>query len=196
MKGTVTTGLLALALSVGLSFQPVMANPPDYGSKGHGEGGYGGGGHGGGFGMGMGMPGHHTSTGHLLRGLLRSEKELGLTEDQVSKLKSIQLELDKTRIKTEADIMIGEREVASLTEDNKSDLGAIESKLKANASQEVALRLAAIKARRDAMAVLTPEQSERVKMIHEKMKAGMAERMGKHGDYKDKDGGKKDMDKK
>ncbi len=116
------------------------------------------------------MTRHHASTGHLLRGLLGSQKELGLTEEQVSKLKAIQLDLDRTRIKSEADIMVAERELEALVEDEKADLAAIEGKLKQSEMLEVGLRMAAIKARRDVMAALSPEQSQRVKAVHERLK--------------------------
>ena len=170
MIAKVLTGMCALLLGSAFSLQPVLADPPDGGySKGHG-GGYERE-HGGGHGMGMGMPGRHATTGHLLRGLLRSQKEFGLSEDQVSKLKAIQLDLDRTRIKTEADIMVAERELSSLVEDGKTDLGAIEAKVKQSEASQTSLRMAAIKARLDAMAVLTPEQSERVKMVHERMQS-------------------------
>src|SRR5919109_4545717 len=52
----------------------------------HGKGGYGhdGRGKGAGHGMGMGMMrGWHASTSHLLRHMLKHEKDLGLKEDQV-----------------------------------------------------------------------------------------------------------------
>jgi len=116
------------------------------------------------------MMGHHTSTGHLLRGLLGSQKEFGLTEEQVSKLKAIQLDLDRTRIKSEADIMVAERELEALVEDDKADLAAIEGKLKQSEMLEVGLRMTAIKARRDVMAALTPEQRQRIKAVHERMR--------------------------
>lgn len=180
MKGRIVTGLMAVLTAAVLSVQPALADPSEHAERGYGKG-HGEcceGGHGGGYGMGM--PGHHASTGHLLRGLLRSQKEIGLSEDQVNKLKALQLDLDKTRIKTEADIMVAERELASLVEDGKSDLGAIEAKVKQSESLQVGLRMAAIKARRDAMAVLTPEQSERIKMVHEKMQQGMGGMMGEH----------------
>jgi protein CpxP len=149
------------------------------------------------------MGSHHASTGHLIRGLLGSQKEMGLTDEQVTKLKAIQLELDKTRIKTEADIMIAQKEAQAMAEDEKGDLGAIEEKLKQSAAQEVALRLAAIKARRDVMALLTPEQSQRVKTVHEAMMQRYKE--GKKDGHKDggmmkghgaMKGDKKDQDKK
>ena len=177
MIAKVLTGVCALLLGSAFSLQPVLANPPDKGySKGHGDGYERE--HGGGYGMGM--PGHHATTGHLLRGLLRSQKEIGLSEDQVTKLKTIQLDLDKTRIKTEADIMVAERELSSLVEDSKTDLGTIEAKVKQSEALQTSLRMTAIKARRDTMAVLTPEQSERVKMVHERMKS-MEGMRGEHG---------------
>lgn len=147
------------ALTLGLS--AAQANEPGYGKEGYG------GGHGmmGGHGMGM----MHSSTGHLIRHLLKHEKEIGLTADQVAKLKEMQLNLDKARIKAEADIQIAEREVKALIEDEKSDLGAIEAKLKQSEDLQVGLRLTAIKARRDVLALLTPEQRAKEKAEHEKM---------------------------
>jgi len=138
------------------------ANEPGYGKDG-----YGGGGHGAMRGHGMGMM--HSSAGHLIRHLLKHEKEIGLTADQVTKLKEIQLNLDKTRIKSEADIQVAERELKALTDDEKSDLGAIEAKLKQSEDLQVALRMTSIKTRRDVMALLTPEQRAKEKAEHEKM---------------------------
>jgi Spy/CpxP family protein refolding chaperone len=119
----------------------------------------------GGHGMGM----MHSSTGHLIRHLLKHEKDLGLTADQVAKLKEMQLNLDKARIKAEADIQIAERELKALIEDEKSDLGAIEAKLKQSEDLQVGLRLTAIKTRRDVLALLTPEQRAKEQAEHEKM---------------------------
>lgn len=171
MNVRVLTGGLAVMVMLGLSMQPVWADREQGYSKGHG----------GGYSSGHGMRSHHASTGHLLRGLLGSQKEMGLTEDQVSKLKKIQLDLDKTRIKMEADILIAERELQSLIDDEKSDLGAIEAKLKESEMMEVGLRMAAIKVRRDVMALLTPEQSARIKAVHERR---MMERKSEMGESK------------
>jgi periplasmic protein CpxP/Spy len=112
---------------------------------------------------------HHESTGHYLRHLLRHAKEIGLTADQVAKLKTIQLDLNRTRIKTEAEIQVAELEMAALAEDEKADLSAIEAKVKQSEMLEVGLRMAAIKAKREARALLTPEQREKEQAEHEKM---------------------------
>jgi Spy/CpxP family protein refolding chaperone len=152
--------VMAGALTLAMGTAGVSANEPGYGHGG-GKEGYGSRGHG------MGMM--HSSTGHLIRHLLKHEKEIGLTGDQVTKLKDIQLNLDKTRIKSEADIQVAERELRALTDDEKSDLGAIEAKLKQSEDLQVQLRMTSIKTRRDVMALLTPEQRAKEKAEHEKM---------------------------
>lgn len=119
----------------------------------------------GGHGAGM----MHNSTGHLIRHLLKHEKEIGLTAEQVTKLKDAQLNIDKIRIKSEADIQVAEREFKALNDDETSDLGAIEAKLKQSGDLQVGLRLASVKARREVLALLTPEQRAKEKSEHEKM---------------------------
>jgi Spy/CpxP family protein refolding chaperone len=158
--------IMAGAFTLAIGATGVSANEPGYGHAG-GKEGYGSRGHGmmGGHGMGM----MHSSTGHLIRHLLKHEKEIGLTGDQVTKLKDIQLNLDKTRIKSEADIQVAERELKALTEDEKSDLGAIEAKLKQSQDLQVQLRMTSIKTRREVLALLTPEQRAKEKAEHEKM---------------------------
>lgn len=159
-------GVVAMGVASGfvlmLGISGAWANEPGYGRDGHG-----GGQHGSMGGHGMGMM--HSSTGHLIRHLLKHEKDIGLTPDQVTKLKDIQLNLDKTRIKNEADIQVAERELRSLTDDEKSDLGAIESKLKQSEDLQVSLRMTSIKTRRDVMALLTPEQKTKQQAEHEKV---------------------------
>jgi periplasmic protein CpxP/Spy len=121
---------------------------------------------------------HHGSTGHYLRHLLRHAKEIGLTADQVAKLKTIQLDLNRTRIKTEAEIQVAELEMAALAEDEKADLAAIEAKVKQSEMLEVGLRMAAIKAKREAQALLTPAQREKEQAEHEKMMRQMMRQRG------------------
>ncbi len=141
----------------------LWANDPSYS---HGGGIHGArSGHGYGYGKGM----MHSGTGHLIRHLLKHEKDIGLTADQVTKLKDIQLNLDKVRIKAEAEIQIAERELKALTENEQSDLGAIETKLRQSEDLQVGLRMTSIKTRRDVMALLTPEQRAKEQSEHDKV---------------------------
>jgi Spy/CpxP family protein refolding chaperone len=154
---------LTLAAAVSLTLGTSGAWAEGYGKEGHAGGGHSAmGGHG--------MAGMmHSSTGHLIRHLLKHEKDIGLTADQVAKLKDIQLNLDKTRIKAEADIQVAERELKALTDDEKSDLGAIEAKLKQSEDMQVGLRLTSIKTKREVLGLLTPEQRAKEKAEHDKV---------------------------
>lgn len=181
MRNRWLAGMMALVVGLGLSFTVVSADDKKEGKGAHGgtygkAHGYGKGMHG--HGRGYGMGGHRTA-GHLIRGLLSGAEEMGLTDEQVKRLKDIKLDLDRTRIQAEADIKIAEREARALIDEDGSSMSAIESKLKESAMKQVSLRVASVKARRDAMGVLTPEQSKRVKMFHERMRERY--RSGAHG---------------
>ena len=119
--------------------------------------------------------------GHYLHHLLKHQKEIGLSADQVAKIKAMKLDLAKTAAKSKADIKIARLELDALVEDPNSDLKAIEAKLTESAKLKTALRLAAIKAKREAMALLTPEQLEKEKAEHEKMMQQMREGGGRGG---------------
>jgi len=159
---TMVTVSVASAFILAVAVSGTWANEPGYGKDGHA-----GGGHSamGSYGMGM----MHRGTGHLIRHLLKHEKNIGLTADQVAKLKDIQLNLDKARIRAEADIQIAERELKALTDDEQSDLGAIEAKLQQSEDLQVSLRLTSIKTRREVLSLLTPEQRAKEKAEHERM---------------------------
>lgn len=158
---TTAAVVVASACLLVMNVPSLWANDPSYGHAGgaHGSGGA--------HGYGKGMM--HSGTGHLIRHLLNHEKNLGLTADQVAKLKDIQLNLDKARIKAEADIQIAERELKALTDNEQSDLAAVEAKLRQSEDLQVGLRMTSIKTRRDVMGLLTPEQRAKEKAEHAKM---------------------------
>ena len=137
---TTAAFVVASACLLAVDMPSLWANDPSYG---HAGGGHGGGAHS--YGKEM----MHSGTGHLIRHLLKHEKNIGLTADQVAKLKDIQLNLDKARIKAEADIQIAERELKALTDNDQSDLAAIETKLRQSEDLQVGLRMTSIKTRRD-----------------------------------------------
>ncbi|HLZ33251.1 MAG TPA: periplasmic heavy metal sensor [Nitrospira sp.] len=114
------------------------------------------------------MMGPHAHAADHLHHLLKHQKEIGLAEEQVKKLKAIDLDYDRARIKAEAEIRVAERELLALVEEEKTELSAIEAKVNQSEMLEVGLRMSAYKARRDALAVLTPEQREKAKAAHEK----------------------------
>ena len=158
---TTVAFVVASACLLAVDIPSLWANDPSYGHAG--------GAHGRGSAHGYGKGMMHSGTGHLIRHLLNHEKNLSLTADQVAKLKDIQLNLDKARIKAEADIQIAERELKALTDNEQSDLTAVETKLRQSEDLQVGLRMTSIKTRRDVMSLLTPEQRAKEKSEHAKM---------------------------
>ena len=119
---------------------------------------------GGGHAFGMarhGMSGHGGMTSHILRHLLRHQQDLGLTDEQVTKLKALALDQDRAQIRAHADVQVADRELRALVTDEKTELSAIEAKVKERGSFKAKLSFMRIKAKRDLYAVLTPEQREK-----------------------------------
>lgn len=108
----------------------------------------------------------HDLVGYALHGLIRSKKELGLSAEQKSKIKSIALAHKKHRIRTEADIKLAELDIRTGLFSDNVELSTIERALQKSETARTALRLEGVKALREASAVLTPEQRER---WHQKM---------------------------
>jgi periplasmic protein CpxP/Spy len=128
---------------------------------------------GGGHGFGMArhdMSGHGGMTSHVLRNLLRHQQDLGLTDDQVTKLKVLALDQDRAQIRAHADVQVAERELRALVADEKTELSIIEAKIKDRESFEAKLSFIGIKAKRDLYAVLTPEQREKQKAMRDQMR--------------------------
>lgn len=121
---------------------------------------------------------------HYLKHLLKHGKEIGLTSEQISKLKAMQLDLNRTEARMEADVKIAKLELQALLEEEQAEFAAIQAKVGQLKQAEGALLPAAIKAKRDAVAMLTPDQREKDRAHREKMKsAGEGlQRGGKGGD--------------
>lgn len=135
-----------------------------------------------GHGFGVGAHGGHVRGGMahgLADHLLRHKQTLNLTEDQVAKLKDLALSRDLARIRAHAEVMVAAREVRALALDEKAELSAIESKVNEQELLEGKLKMIGIKARRDAYAVLTPEQRDKLKALREQMRHGYRSRMMK-----------------
>jgi Spy/CpxP family protein refolding chaperone len=82
--------------------------------------------------------------------------------------------------KSDAEIRISERELQALMEDEKSDMSAIGAKVRQSEMLEAGLRVTAFKARRETLAILTPEQLEKATAAHEKRRQDMMRGYG-HG---------------
>ena len=116
-------------------------------------------------------------TGHMLRRLLTHQQEIGLSDEQVAKLRSVALDADRSAIRSSADRLVSERELRAMMWDTKAEMPAIEAKVKEAESLEAAVRIIGIRAHRQMIAVLTPEQQTKLKALrhafrhHERMPA-------------------------
>lgn len=111
--------------------------------------------------------GHSSAAGHLLRHLLKNKQEIGLTDEQIAKLRAMALDADRARIRAEADKMVSDRELRSLLWDEKAELPAIEAKVKETESLEATVRIIGIRVKRELVGVLTPEQKTKLKALWE-----------------------------
>ncbi len=116
------------------------------------------------------MSGHRGMTSPVLYRLLRHQQDLGLTDDQVTKLKALALDQDRAKIRARADVQVAKRELRTLVADEKTEMPVIEAKVTERKSLEAKLSIMRIKAKRDLYAVLTPEQREKQKALRHQMR--------------------------
>lgn len=116
--------------------------------------------------------------GDHLKHLLKHAKEIGLTAEQISKLKLMQLDFKRADVRLEADIEVAHLELHALLEDEQADLSAIQAKVDQLKKAEGTRVFAAVKSTRDAMASLTPDQREKERAHREQMQH---EGHGQHG---------------
>lgn len=116
--------------------------------------------------------------GHYLKHLLKHAKEIGLTPEQIGKLKAMELDFKRADVRLEADIKVAQLELHALMEDEQADLPAIHAKVEQLKKAEGARLIAAIKSKRNAMAILTSDQKEKDRAHREHMQH---EGQGQHG---------------
>ncbi len=155
-------GFWGVALFVAMTVFPVFADE-GHGKKGHG---------------GHDQEEQDDHSGHYLKHLLKHAKEFGLTQEQISKLKAIQLDFKRTEARLEADTKVAKLELDALLDNEQIDLKAIQSKVEQLKKAEGACLFEAIKSKRIALALLTPDQREKDRTHREQMKSKSE---GQHG---------------
>lgn len=113
--------------------------------------------------------------------LLKHGKEISLTSEQIGKLKTMQLDLSRAQVRAEADIKVATLELHALVEDEQADLAAIQAKVDQLKKAEGGLLFTAIKSRRGALAILSPEQREKERAMGDKMMGGEGHHAGGMG---------------
>jgi len=109
----------------------------------------------------QGTPERRHLVSHTFHSLLRHAKDLGLSEQQVAKLKSLMTDYKKARIRDKADVKLAEVDAQMLAHDQKAEMSAIEDAVRKSEAARTKLRLDGIRTLREASATLTPEQREK-----------------------------------
>ena len=166
------------------------------GSMGHGYSHHGKGSKGHGYGHSKGSPhgshgysrhmGPHATASQFIQHVLKFKQAMAITDDQENKLRSINTDYKKTKIKMKAEVELANLDLHELLRNENADLSDIEKKLKDVHELKAELYMASIKARREAKAVLTDEQRKRMKAVHDRIKAAGSGSMshGHPGGYK------------
>lgn len=118
--------------------------------------------------------------GYDLKHLLKHGKEIGLTSEQIGKLKSMQLDLSRAQVRVEADVKVAQLELHALVEDEQASSAVIQAKVDQLKKAEGGLLFVTIKSKRDAIAILTPEQREKAHLMRDKMMEMMMGGEGQH----------------
>jgi Spy/CpxP family protein refolding chaperone len=98
----------------------------------------------------------------LITFMLRHREELRLSAEQVRNLERLKGEFQREAVRREADIKIGEMDLASLLDSRPVDLAKVEAKIREIERAEGDLRLARIRAIEQGRSLLSPEQQAKL----------------------------------
>jgi len=130
------------------------------------------------------MPMEHRGSGHMemckmcnmegqgdmMDKCLEHAAKLGLTEDQINKIKPIHLEMEKKAIRNNADLKIAEIELKEIMEVKDFDLEKATAQVKKIEDLKTDHHLEVLKAMKEVRSILTDEQFKKMKeMMHMKM---------------------------
>lgn len=100
----------------------------------------------------------HDYVSNSLQALLQQSQDLKLSREQTDKIRSITAQYERTRRDRETAYKRSEMEALKLIHDNRSSLFSIETAVQKADQEHSKLRMAGIKALREARDVLGPEQ--------------------------------------
>ena len=125
--------------------------------------------------------GAHQSASEFIQHVLKFKDGMAITDEQENKLRSVDTDFKKTKIKMKAEVELANLDLHELLKKEESSLSEIETTLKNVHNLKADLLMASIKAKRDAKAVLTDEQRSRMKAVHDRIKAYSSGGIGHKG---------------
>ena len=88
-------------------------------------------------------------------------RDLGLSDEQLMKFKSLIAEYQKSKIHGEANVKLAELDVLSLVRDDRADMSVIENAIRKSETAQSNVRIEGVKAIKAARTILTPEQLQK-----------------------------------
>jgi hypothetical protein len=131
----------------------------------------------------------HDYVTNSLQALLRQSPELKLSQGQVEKIKTITDQYERTRRDRETAYKRSEMDALKLIHDSRSSLFSIESAVQKADQEHSKLRMAGIKALREARDVLRPEQYSQWRQGHAASQMAQGSRHQERGEQYDSDSG-------
>jgi Spy/CpxP family protein refolding chaperone len=92
-------------------------------------------------------------------------QQVGITDDQVAKIRQQESEFRKTQIRDRADLAVKRIDLKDLIAADKPDRSAIDSKLQEISTAQMALQKAAIDFRLDMREAISPAQREKLRQL-------------------------------
>ena len=114
--------------------------------------------------------GPHQNASQFIQHILKFKQAMAITDEQENKLRTISTDFKKTKIKMKANVQLANIDLHELLRNESADLSDIETKLKNVHGLKADLLMASIKAKREAKGVLTDEQRQRMKAVHDRIK--------------------------
>ena len=127
--------------------------------------------HGEGHGQMMGM-GNMDKMGDMMGMCIEHADELGLTDDQIMKLKPVHREMQKKQAQFKADVKIAEIDLMELMEVKDFDLEKASAQVKKIADIKTAHRLEMLKDMKEVRTILTDEQFKKMQKMMMSMRMG------------------------
>ncbi|MDD5286868.1 MAG: hypothetical protein PHD54_13520 [Desulfuromonadaceae bacterium] len=118
-------------------------------------------GHGQMMGMGMGM-GHMDKMGDMMGMCIANADKMGLTDDQILKMKPVHREMQKKQVRFKADLKIAQIELMEIMEVKDFDLEKASSAVKKCAEMATTHHLEMLKAMKEMRSILTDEQFKKM----------------------------------
>ena len=116
-------------------------------------------------------PGTHQGAIEFINHILKFKEGMSIDASQEEQLRTLKAQYKKDRVTMKANVELANIDLHELLRNDQATLSDIETHLKKVHELKADLYMASIKAKREARAVLSPEQQARMDKIHERIKA-------------------------